>query len=116
MRVAVIACLIWAASLAAALADGTASPTMLTWSYKCSPGIQCPSTCTSGGKNLFSTSDYLSLTISHMSNHLFWIKVDTGQKPVDYVIEADQLLCTISGATLASVRYQAPGALPPRHQ
>jgi hypothetical protein len=82
----------------------------LTWFYECKPGTQCPTSCTNAGKDLFSTSDYASLTISQMNHQLYWIKVDTGQKTLEYVIAGEHLQCTIAGAKLAYVRYQEPAA------
>lgn len=104
------ACLIVGVGSFSACAEEAATPKALTWSYECKPGIQCPSSCSNAGKELFSTSDYVSLTISQMNDKLFWIKVDTGQKPLEFVLESDHLQCTVSGARLAYVRYQEPGA------
>jgi hypothetical protein len=82
----------------------------MMWHYECQVGTQCPTKCTVKGTELFSTSDYASLTIVQMPNQVYWIRLDTGQKNVDYVItQADPVMCTIVGATLKSARAQEAG-------
>jgi|SRR5215216_3602519 len=71
----------------------------VTWHYQCKSG-ECPTRCTISGTELFSTGSYFALTVVQLPNHGYWVRIDTGQKNIDYVAGTDQLACSISGATL----------------
>jgi hypothetical protein len=77
-----------------------------TWHYECKPGTQCPTKCAVGGTELFSTGNYTSLTIVQLPGRSYWFRVDTGHGKVDYIMQADQVNCSIIGATLSSARAQ----------
>ena len=85
----------------------------MMWHYECQPGAQCPTKCTVKGTELFSTGNYASLTIVQISNQGYWFRIDTGQTNVDYVAQADQVICSIVGATLKSARAQESGKSTP---
>jgi hypothetical protein len=78
----------------------------MTWQYQCKAGSQCPTKCTVQGAELFSTSNYVALTIVELPNKRFWFQVDTGLGPVDYLTQADTVTCSIAGAMLTSARTQ----------
>jgi SAM-dependent methyltransferase len=77
-----------------------------TWHYECKPGANCPTKCAAGGTELFSTGNYTSLTIVQLPGRSYWFRVDTGHGKVDYITQADQVNCSIIGATLSSARAQ----------
>src|ERR1043166_6881592 len=63
----------------------------MMWHYECQPGTQCPTKCTVKGTELFSTSNYVSLTILKIPDQVYWFRIDTGQTNVDYVAQADEM-------------------------
>jgi hypothetical protein len=81
----------------------------MMWHYECQVGTQCPTKCTVKGTELFTTGNYASLTIVQISNQGYWFRIDTGQTNVDYVAQADQVICSIVGAMLKSARAQESG-------
>ena len=87
------------------------APPAMTWRYDCVAGTQCPSNCSLAGKELFSTSDYHSITIAELSGPVYWIKIDTGQRIIEYIGQSEQFHCMISGALLVSAGYQDPAKL-----
>ena len=92
-----------------AQADNLSLPQGSTmWHYQCKAGIQCPTRCSVKGSELFSTSEYVSLTIAQIPGQVYWIRIDTGQTHIDYIAQGDQVICSIVGATLASTRTPTP--------
>lgn len=92
---------------AAAAADGQVDapnvpPGAIPWHYECKGG-DCPTKCTVNGNELFQTGGYASLTILQLPDRRHWIRVQTGQTNIDYVIQADQVWCTVTGATLTAL-------------
>jgi hypothetical protein len=85
----------------------------MMWHYECQPGTQCPTKCAVKGTELFTTGNYASLTIVQISNQSYWFRIDTGQTNVDYVAQADQVICSIVGAMLKSARAQESGKSTP---
>ena len=81
----------------------------MMWHYECQPGTQCPTKCAVEGTEVFATGNYLSLTILQIPNQVYWFRINTGQTNVDYVAQADQVICSVVGATLKSVRAQESG-------
>ena len=90
--------------------DVVLPPGAMTWTYECKPGVECPTKCSMKGTELFSTGNYLSFTIIQIPAQAFWFRIDTGQTFVHYFIAqnniADQVSCSIAGATLMSARAQ----------
>ena len=76
----------------------------MMWHYECKAGAQCPTKCTIKGTELFQTGNFQSLTILQIPNQVYWIRVATGQSNLEYVAQADQFTCSISGATLMSAK------------
>ena len=89
-------------------------PGSMTWQYECKAGTQCPTQCAVKGTELFATSNYQTVTIVRIPEQAYWIRIDTGQGTIDYVAQADQVACSIAGATLksAGVREDGPAAVP----
>ena len=85
----------------------------MMWHYECQVGTQCPTKCTVKGTELFSTGNYVSLTILQIPDQVYWFRIDTGQTNVDYVAQADQVICSVVGATLKSARAQESGKSTP---
>jgi hypothetical protein len=85
----------------------------MMWHYECQPGTQCPTKCMVKGTDLFSTGNYVSLTILQIPNQVYWFRIDTGQTNVDYVAQADQVICSVVGAMLKSARAQESGKSTP---
>jgi hypothetical protein len=89
----------------------------MMWHYECKTGTQCPTKCAVRGTELFSSGNYVSLTIVQIPGQVYWFRIDTGQGNVDYVAQADQVVCSMAGATMTSARAQesakaAPAARP----
>jgi hypothetical protein len=100
-----VAMIMMASRAADAQIDNMVPPVgSLMWHYECKAGAQCPTRCTVKGTELFSTGNFQSLTILQIPNQVYWIRVNTGQANVDYVVQADQVACSISGATLMSAK------------
>jgi hypothetical protein len=68
--------------------------------------VQLPDKVCRRGTELFSTGNYISLTIVQLPSRSYWFRVDTGKGKVDYIAQADQVNCSIIGATLISARAQ----------
>jgi len=99
-----------AMSMANAQVENLSMPTgSTTWHYECKADTQCPTKCAVGGTELFSTGNYISLTIMQLPSRGYWFRVDTGKGKVDYITQADQVNCSIMGATLIFVRAQESG-------
>jgi hypothetical protein len=94
--------------------DASPPPGSMMWHYECNGGTQCPTTCTIKGNQVFTTSDYASFTITQIPNQVFWFQVDTGDKAIDYVVQSDQVVCSISGAVLKAARASASSEPRPR--
>jgi len=88
----------------------------MEWRYECPAGAQCPTTCSIKGNQIFSTANYTSVTIFQLPNQVFWFRVDTGDKMVEFVMAADQMACSISGASLKAARARESGTSEPRKQ
>ncbi len=83
----------------------------MIWQYECKPGIKCPTRCVVKGTELFSTDDFLSLTILQRPDPVYWLRIDYGHTLVDYVGyggQAYELSCSIIGATLKAIRVSEP--------
>ena len=106
---AILAGLLLPQAAAVAQTAGDTTPPGVTWAYECKAGLHCPSSCSIGGKELFSTSDYHAIYISVVEPSLYWIRVDTGQNVVNYISHADQMQCAIQSATLLYVRSGETG-------
>ena len=108
--------LIWGAAFSALIAltprvssaetDNFALPAgSMSWQYECKAGRQCPTKCTVQGADLFSTTNYVSLTITKMPDKAVWFQLDTGTVPINYIFfQAESVTCSIAGATLTSIR------------
>jgi hypothetical protein len=86
----------------------------MEWRYECPAGGQCPTTCSIKGNQIFSTANYTSVTVFQLPNQVFWFRVDTGDKMVEFVMAADQMACSISGASLKAARATESGTSEPR--
>jgi hypothetical protein len=89
-------------------------PSSMEWRYECHAGEQCPTTCSIGGAQIFTTANYVSLTILQLPNQVFWFRVDTGDKMVEYVLTGERINCAMAGATLKAARAWPAGAPEPR--
>ena len=95
---------------AAAQADNMSPPPgAMTWQYECKEGASCPTRCAVKGTELFSTSNYKTLTIVRIPEQAYWLRIDTGQGTIDYVAQADEIVCSMAGATLKSAGVQEGG-------
>jgi hypothetical protein len=88
----------------------------MEWRYECPAGGQCPTTCSIKGNQIFSTANYTSVTVFQLPNQVFWFRVDTGDKMVEFVMAADQMACSITGASLKAARAWKSGSAEPRQR
>ena len=89
-----------------------APPGSMTWQYECKDGTQCPTRCAVKGTELFSSSNYKTLTIVRIPEQAYWIRIDTGQGTIDYVAQADEIVCSMAGAALKSGGVREGGTVP----
>ena len=83
---------------------GNAAPSSgtKTWRYECKSG-NCPTKCSVGSGDLFSTGSFSVLTINQVSDRTFWIRVESGQKNSEYIIDGgERLICAVSDAVSTS--------------
>jgi hypothetical protein len=73
-------------------------PGSMEWQYECHAGVACPTACSSKGDQIFTTANYASVTIFRLPNRVYWFRIDTGNNMVEYFLESDQLVCSITGA------------------
>jgi hypothetical protein len=76
----------------------------MEWQYECPAGAQCLTTCSIKGNQIFTTADYATLTIIRLPHQGYWLRIDTGDKTVEWILEGEQPLCSIAGATLKASR------------
>jgi hypothetical protein len=88
----------------------------MEWQYECPAGTSCPTVCKIGANEIFSTANYASVTILQLPKQVFWFRIDTGAKMAEFVLRAEQVNCSISGATLKAARAWEPGSSEPRKQ
>jgi hypothetical protein len=88
----------------------------MEWRYECPAGVQCPTTCSIKGNQLFSTADYAAVTIFQFPRQVYWFRIDTGDKVIEFILEGEQMACSIAGATLKAARTWGTGGPEPRKQ
>jgi hypothetical protein len=104
--VAVSALVLTARASSAETGNFTLPAGSMSWHYECKSGTQCPTKCTVQGTELVSTGNYISLTIAKVPDKTFWLHIDTGVVPVDYIFQAESVTCSLSNATLTSIRKE----------
>jgi hypothetical protein len=87
--------------VSSAEADNFALPAGSTaWRYDCKAGSQCPTKCAIQGADLFATANYISLTVAKLPDRTFWVQINTGVVPINYIVQADSVMCSVAGAIL----------------
>jgi hypothetical protein len=86
----------------------------MEWQYECPAGVSCPTTCTAAGNQIFSTANYASVTIFQLPRQAYWVRIDTGDKMVEFVAVGSQVACSINGAKLKAARAWESGSSEPR--
>jgi hypothetical protein len=86
----------------------------MEWQYECQAGVACPTACSSKGDQIFTTANYASVTIFRLPNRVYWFRIDTGGNMVEFFLESDQLVCSITGAKFKAARAWTSGSPQPR--
>ena len=86
----------------------------MEWVYECRAGVSCPTTCSLQGKEVFSTANYVSITVVRLPDHVYWFRVDTGDKPAEFIFDGGQIVCSFNTATLKTARAWESGSSEPR--
>ena len=72
-----------------------------TWRYECKTG-NCPTRCMVGNNEIFTTGSFAQLTITQVSDHAWWVRIESGQSNNEYIVDGERLVCTISNAASTS--------------
>src|SRR5262245_15836112 len=89
----------------------------MEWRYECQAGVSWPTVCSLQGKTIFSTADYASVTIVRLPGRAYWFRFDTEDKPVEFVVEGEQLVCSINSPAVKAARaWEAANPAPRARQ